>query len=211
MCRGNRTKEGLAIRLYGAGVPRVAATVILLALSWPLGAHGAGPPEASAWEEAPGFPTWVRVDTPVRIKFVGQDAKTKSVDGLFRGQVGDSILLRRESDSKQVVVSRRTVLQLDVSWEDRPRTWRGAAIGAVLVAGLGVLIVNESAEAGNKSEEMVEGVVWGGLVGAWLGALVGSTRNSNRWYTVYLRGVTAPERAGTAMDSTRADRGRGQP
>lgn len=174
------------------------------------GIAAAAPEEPTLSSAAAAPESWLRRGAPVRARVGTEAAWTR---GRFDHMGGDSLYLwevagaadSRAADSRLVSIPVPAIRQLELGRERVPNTWRGFAIGLLVVGTAGAVALATDDDVSNKVAGAAFGFgVFGGL-GGLIGALVGSSAPTDHWVA-----ATVPERRDTEVghvpDSREEDR-----
>jgi len=122
----------------------------------------------------------------VRVSLDGQ----RRIAGVLKSQDGDSIRVQQYWNTAPLTIARSSISGVEVSTKRHSNAGTGAAVGLVVGSLLGA-----AAGAGCKGEFFCPGPAAGaasvGLLGAGLGALIGTFSHSETWASVYERRVRA--------------------
>lgn len=149
-------------------------------------------PSVIAQERAPPVKPGARVRVsytqpcPPEVRCVGSRPAVRHT-GTVVALDGDSLVLAVERRTDRLVIPRRSMTKLEVSWGHKRQTVGGAIIGASVTGGLvlGVLLVCGDFCPENPGAA-AEVVVYWAAIGAGIGALIGTAVITDRWEEVPL-------------------------
>ena len=132
-------------------------------------------------------PPWLRPQAPIRLTLIA-NTDNRPLLGEFRGVRGDSVWMTTSSSQQDVVLPLAQVARFEVSQEQSPRTWRGAGIGFLAGALVGVIAgASEAKLQGDMGARIaVDATILGGL-GTILGALIGTSVKNDHWTVLWSR------------------------
>jgi hypothetical protein len=126
----------------------------------------------------------------VRVTLLEQPDSPRLI-GTIRSLPPDALELTTAPDSPATTISRLQIARVEVSRGMKSRAGHGAVTGALIVGlagAAGGLILGSAIREGDSSTDELVGIGFagGGLIGAVLGAAIGSGSRAESWETVKL-------------------------